>query len=377
MMIIPSSGKDIFEGSAYQVYAAIQLFLNEIDNPSFISLVNESPRNQVEDVNLIFDNKIKFVQIKKRDQNHWTPSEIRDIIYKFFENYQDPSRIRSDLNLPDYKKYKLEFQFITDGDFNKDLTNFIKALSKFQLKEFMDSDEEANLNLFQDESFGMNVDFLSNLVLLRKHQSSSNLNDNCETIKKICIQDLKKKVSIDDNQAEKIIDLFSEKIKEKSRGEDPCSRTLVKRELFEIISKEKGINKQKNKESYELKLIQEVLTDLIFDIEDDIVYEQILEDENSKFLFKVPIQFKLNKHKFFVIFAPQKITQTLINDFLRMEVIITKDDGIPMFLFKKNMEDHYGLESEHCLTYDKETIQQFLQSYVKNKEHLNDGNQFE
>ena len=52
----------------------------------------ESPRNKIEDNHIIFRNQIRFIQVKKKNQDQWTKSRIAPIIDHFYYIFDNPKK---------------------------------------------------------------------------------------------------------------------------------------------------------------------------------------------------------------------------------------------------------------------------------------------
>lgn len=241
MINIPASGVDDYEGVSYQAYVAIEIFIQELHNLKFLSIVMESPRNKIEDNHIIFRNQIRFIQVKKKNQDQWTKSRIAPIIDHFYYIFDNPKKCIVELNISDYINYDFQFQFITDGEFNSQIYHFSLALDKLNNQEILEEDEKKSLDLFKKPEYSKYEEFLKHLDLKNKHRSSSNKDDNCETIKEICILKLTKVSNLNYKDSEEIIDLFIAKCIEKSRGFKVSARTLRRIEFIELIGKKKSL----------------------------------------------------------------------------------------------------------------------------------------
>lgn len=360
MINIPASGVDDYEGVSYQAYVAIEILIQELHNPKFISIVMESPRNKIEDNNIIYRNQIRFIQVKKKNQDQWTKSRIAPIIDHFYNIYDNPKICLVELNIPDYMNYNLKFQFITDGEFNSQIYHFSLALEKLYNQEILEEDEKKSLDLFKKPEYSKYKEFLRHLDLKNKHYSSSNKDDNCETIKDICIFKLNKSANLNYKDSEEIIDILLAKCIEKSRGFKVSARTLRRTEFIELIGKKKNLE-YLPVDNEVIKKLKKFFIEIIIDIEDKIKFDCLIIDKEYNFSHIVPIIFQLHKKSYYVIIFPDKVTQTILNNFILLEeIIIKKKKGIPMFIIKENLNDFGGISEKYCIPLDKDKILEFL-----------------
>lgn len=368
---MPSSGIDDFRGTGYQIYVAIEYFLYEFKNPDLISIILESPKNKIEDTHIIYKNRIILIQTKKKDQGYWIKSELKKILLKFYSMYRDPKPAIRSLNINDFLNYKLQFHFITNGDFSPKLHQFSLALDKFHLNELLDEDDKQNLKMFD---FNIDEDkfylFLKELRLKKTHHASSNRDDMCETIKKICTTKLCEISSLKVRDSNEIISRLYEICATKSSGNTVFARTLKKKDLQELIAEKKNLKTDFFRGNENLKILREILIEIIPFIENKIDYNIELKDENLDYTYLISFIFTLNidnkKGKFYVILLPEKITQYKINEMSFLEdFIIKKKKGIPMFISTNRITINYALNNKYYLQLDHKEIQEFIKNELK------------
>ncbi|KKL75508.1 hypothetical protein LCGC14_2054170, partial [marine sediment metagenome] len=336
------------------------ILIQELHNPRFISIVMESPRNKIEDNNIIYRNQIRFIQVKKKDQEQWTKSRIAPIIDHFYYIYDNPKKCVVELNIPDYIDYNFQFQFITDGEFNSQIYHFSLALEKLINQEILEEDEKKSLDLFKKPEYSKYEEFLMHLDLKNKHHSSSNKDDNCETIKKICIFELHKSSNLNHKDSEEIVEILLDKCIEKSRGSKISARTLRRIELSELIGKKKSLEYIPG-DNEAIKNLKKIFIEIITDIKDKIKYNCLIKDKEYNFSHIVPIIFQVYNKSYYVIIFPDKVTQTILNNFILLEeIIIKKKKGIPMFINTGNLKDFGGISEKYCIPLDKDKILEFL-----------------
>lgn len=360
MTNIPASGIDDNRGMSYQAYVAIEILIKEFKNSNFTSIILESPKNQIEDNNVIYRDRIRFIQVKKRDQEHWTRSRLKVIFDHFYNIFINPLKCFYELNLPDYINYDLQFEFITDGELNSKLSTFNRALEKFKLQEMLDEDDEKSLNLFKDEKYNRYTDFLNCLKLKKKHCASSNINDICETIRIICISELSRVSHLDYEESQSVIyDLFNLCMM-KYGCYTVVERTLNKEKLNELVSKKKNLDLIQD-EQLEIKKFKKILSEIILEIEDEIQYDINIATSKRNLVIDVPIFFKLNSTSYYVSFFPQIITPSILNAFASLEYYIIKErKGVPIFVMSDVVKDFGGINQKFCVPLEKEKVLEFL-----------------
>jgi len=112
------SGSESLKGFDYQisysVLKTLELLISERANVDFIKF--ESLTENEEDFNIFWkDGTTEFVQIKKRNEGYnWTPSDVKQLIQKYAENYNEKSKYR----------------FVTNGQANPELNKLKKKTNK-------------------------------------------------------------------------------------------------------------------------------------------------------------------------------------------------------------------------------------------------------
>jgi len=101
--------------------------------------------------------------------------------------------------------------------------------------------------------------------------------------------------------------------------------------------------------------------EIIIDIKDKIKFDCLIKDKEYNFSHIVPIIFQLHKKSYYVIIFPDKVTQTILNNFILLEeIVIKKKKGIPMFIIKENLNDFGGISEKYCIPLDEDKILEFL-----------------
>ena len=79
-----SSGTDVNRGISYQKCCVLRKFLKEFENQDFLKIIIESPENEIEDINCVLMDKVEFIQIKKKEGDRWTKSNLKEEVFKLF-----------------------------------------------------------------------------------------------------------------------------------------------------------------------------------------------------------------------------------------------------------------------------------------------------
>ncbi|HEV2502957.1 MAG TPA: ATP-binding protein [Mesorhizobium sp.] len=121
------SGIDNLTGIDFQISYGVYRILDLISGRiPFKAIQFEEIKDEGQDLSVIFDSEnVELVQVKKRGESYlWTPSSLRPILEKLFQNKNGISK----------------YVFFSDGSLNSHLANIREAITKNNLDDLSDSD---------------------------------------------------------------------------------------------------------------------------------------------------------------------------------------------------------------------------------------------
>jgi len=328
----------------------ISKILEEFQNNQFRYIVIESPENEIEDINCIFEDNIEFQQIKKIDGDRWTLSSLRDVIKSFYEIFKkQKTRIR-DLNLNIKRNYLIKFSFVTNGDRNRGIFNFQIALKKFKNDEYLNSENRENLKLFSKvvKSKQKYQDFIKKINFIFLYHPSSDINNLTKQIKQYCVIRLSELFRLKKSDANLTLTRILDLVFEKSQGFTIKARTLTRKDIIDIISSHK-ISGTDLKEIFS-KNFYEFIDIINKNIELIVGNVDIKQKCLKQIDYPVDLVFKVKGNTYCVIFIENKISEDDLILLKNLQRVIIEEGKIPLFLYNEYPKDFRELKEEYCIS---------------------------
>ncbi len=149
-------GIDTNYGINYQNMVGVLRVLEFINEEHIISIEFESKNDELEDININYENYILLEQVKKKEHSVWTKNQLKPILKKYLEEYKKVSGQK-----------EVKFRFTTQAGWNKQITELLQIQSNLiksritqnemnEIKSWFDcSDSDLNsiITLFKNTEF--------------------------------------------------------------------------------------------------------------------------------------------------------------------------------------------------------------------------------
>jgi len=136
------TGADAQQGFYYQnyvgVYRVLEAFLSQ-NKPEYF--IFESDGEKLEDINIFYNQKAIFEQIKIHKHNLWTTSEIKKILSKFARKYDEICHINK----------QCIFVFTTNTFYTKEIKELVEIVKEKKQNPEKKIDELKKVNRFFDD----------------------------------------------------------------------------------------------------------------------------------------------------------------------------------------------------------------------------------